>query len=101
MSAILATALLLAGGPFGKFDERPPEVDTESAVTIFDVERCLIDIPRYPAAQVYRQPDRPDQVQLLWLSDMKTIGRVDLQKSAKGTHVRGWNVIDRMRECFK
>ena len=87
-----STAAIAANGPFAKFDDRPYE-GYKSTLFIFDIERCLIDTPGW-APQVYRQPDRPDFVQLLWVSQSDYVGgakvRVDLEKVDGGTKVKAW-----------
>ena len=92
-------AMILAGalggaGPISKFDDKAPEAELSSSKPLGDVERCLIDLSGIPAPNVYRQPDRPDDVTLLWLANGSfngtAIGRADLHRTPSGTRVRLW-----------
>ena len=78
-----------ADGPISKFDPEVPVIDLVTQKPIFEIERCLIDLPGLPAPQVYRQPDKPDQVTLLYLVANKTAGRIDLLRTASGTQIKG------------
>lgn len=104
MVAILALAALLAGDPTGqvaKFETRPPDGQYVSNAAIGDVERCLIRTGSPP--QVYRQPDRPDDVTMVWTSAGVSAGnaaaRVDLRKIAAGTLIRSWLSMKLVRAC--
>lgn len=60
---ILLAMLALVEGQVAKFDTRQPVSDYVSTAKIEDVERCLIKAVAPP--QVYRQPDRPDEVMIV------------------------------------
>lgn len=85
--------LIAAQGQVAKFDNRPPIAEYESSRTIGEIERCLIRSAAPPI--VYRQPDRPADVSIVWpgvsLSAGNAAGRVDLQSLGEGrTMVRNW-----------
>ena len=92
---------MLAAGQVAKFDSRQPELDYTSSARLEDVERCLIRWAAPP--MVYRQPDRPDEVSIVWagvgLSAGTAAARVDLKKDAAGTHVRSWQLTSQVQEC--
>lgn len=89
---LVALMLFAASSQVGKFDDRPAELDYASARPMEDIERCLIRQLSPP--QVYRQPDRPDDVMLVWLaagvSAGNAAGRVDLHRQGKITRVKAW-----------
>jgi hypothetical protein len=86
-------------GPVSKFDEKAPKIDVLSTASLHDVERCLIDLDGHPAPQVYRQPDRPDEVRLLWIVQAKAVDRADLKATPQGTAVKIWTGSNQMRSC--
>lgn len=90
---IEAVALMLAAGPISKWDERAPDLSYASSAPIYEIERCLIDMPNAVAPSVYRQPDRPGEVTLVWPNQFgNSIGRVTLSGSDTRTAVRSWRV---------
>jgi hypothetical protein len=96
MSLVLA---LLLAGPISKWNDERPRIQVISKAPMFDIERCLIDLEGSPAPQVYRQPDRPDEVTLLWVVENTTVGRADLKRIAGGTEVKIWAKGNQMRAC--
>jgi len=93
------SALVTAAGPFSKFNEKPP-LQLTSGRVMEDVERCLIDMDGMLAPIVYRQPDRPDAVSLLWKSpNGLSVGRVDLARTANGTLIRSWFPAKQVAGC--
>lgn len=94
----LAAAALLApiaavAGPFSKYETRQLEHDYQSRAKIFDVERCIIDVDGWPPPLVFRQPDRPNQVTLIWTEDAGAGGRLDLIQKEAMLQVRGWSRV--------
>jgi len=99
MLAIAAPASAFAG-PISKWDTRAPDYRYVSSAKMFDVERCLIDTEGWPASMVYRQPDRPDIVTIIYVEpDGKTRARIDLVKKDDGLHVTAWAGPKAVREC--
>lgn len=47
---------------------KPPEFTADVPKNLFDVERCIIDTDNIGKPWVYRQPDRPEDVMLVWES---------------------------------
>lgn len=96
----LAVLLLGAEGPISKFDDRPPVADYKTAVNIYDVERCLIDMEGWRVPNVQRQPDRPDESKLIWFGhDGLTKARLDLKREGSQTHVRAWIEEPEVKRC--
>jgi hypothetical protein len=96
-------ALGIAAGPLSKFDGRQPEARLQSSKPIGDIERCLIDLSGVPAPQVYRQPDRPDEVTILWIGtgpmNGPAIGKAELKKVGGVVNVTLWLKDKSAREC--
>ena len=91
LSAIALIPLQALAGPISKFDDKKPLIEQVSTVPLFDLERCLIDMSEYAGAFVYRQPDRPDEVNILWVIQSVTMARVHLKVVDGGVAVRVWN----------
>lgn len=89
---ILNAILALLEGQVAKFDDRRPIAEYETVARLEDVERCLIRAVSPP--QVYRQPDRPDDVTIVWtgvsISAGNAAGRIDLSRRSGRTLVRSW-----------
>jgi hypothetical protein len=98
---ILALVLaLVADGPFSKFDNETPTFAGRSSRGIYDIERCLIDVGgKLGAPVVYSQPDRPGEVQLLWINMSRALRRIDLKADGTGTMVKAWHPRERAAEC--
>ena len=103
MRSTLLVFLMLSApahaGPITKWDSKKVVADYVSTRALEDIERCLIDMDGAPAPTVYRQPDRPDQVVLLWLANNTTQGRVDLKREAGGTRIRSWVNMKQVPAC--
>ena len=107
MNIMLLLTLLGAAEPSGqvaKFDGRKPVAEYVTASQLEDVERCLIFSGSPP--QVYRQPDRPDDVSLVWTAGGVSAGnaaaRVDLHRLAAGsTRVKSWLSEGVVRACAR
>ncbi len=104
MRSVILLAAAVAGpataqGPISKFDSRPPIADYVSSAKMEDIERCLIDMRNQPIPYVYRQPDRPDEVQLFWIVEVTVDARLDLRRVPTGTHVRSWMSAKQALAC--
>lgn len=96
MRYLLLLALLplqAVAGPISKFDDKKPDIETVSTVALFDLERCLTDMDGWPVPLIYRQPDRPDETNMIWLhpSYGTALARAHLKKVESGVSVRIWN----------
>lgn len=95
--------VLLGAGPISKFDDRPPDDEYESHRKMEDIERCLIDLNGQLAPQVYRQPDRLDDVLIVWPKAGTLAGiadaKVELRRLAGTTHVRSYLKTKQLFEC--
>ncbi|WP_156441537.1 MULTISPECIES: hypothetical protein [Sphingomonadales] len=97
--ALTLSAAAMAG-PISKWDSRTPEYRYVSSASMYDAERCMIDTEGWPASIVYRQPDRPDRVTILYVQpDGKTRARVDFVTKPDGLHVTSWDGPKAVREC--
>lgn len=103
MKHLIALMLVAASGPVSKFDSKAPLAEYDSVRKLEDVERCLLDMSGQFAPTVYRQPDRPDDVMLLWSKPAEAAGitafRLDLHRTPAGTHVRSWMPAKQVAEC--
>ncbi len=105
MRIMLLMTLLGLGdqvGQVAKFDGRRPDAEYATAAKLEDVERCLIRVASPP--QVYRQPDRPNEVTLVWtaggVSASSAAGRVDLRRqSGAATKVVSWLSAKLVEPC--
>lgn len=99
MSALAVVAA--ATGQVGKFEGKPPSSEYLTAIQSGDVERCLIRFAAPPL--VYRQPDRPDDVSIVWpglsLSAGNAVARIDLHRESSGTRLKVWGLDKQAREC--
>ena len=98
---LTASGPAFAEHPISKFDSRTPDLEMASKRTLNDIERCLIDAEDWPAPNVYRQPDRPNEVTLIWPNQWPfTYARVDLTRGPDGgTKVRSWKMAKQARNC--
>ena len=103
LSSIALCASQVSAGPISKFDKKKPDLETISSVPLFDLERCLTDMEHWPLPLIYRQPDRPGEVKILWVFDSASaISRVDLLVTPSGVAVKVWNVkIDGAKSCIE
>jgi hypothetical protein len=98
--AALAFSHPAFAGAVDKFDKRPAEIEGYVAQSMFDIERCLINMDRATVPWIYRQPDRPDDTLMLWPAGDNTIGaRIDLKRQGNGTFVRIWMNNAEVRRC--
>ena len=100
--ALLALSIPALAGPVSKYDRQTPQADFVSPGSIYDIERCLIDIEQLGGVPfVYSQPDKPDERRLVWLNaDHGVSFRIDLQRVANGTRVRAWRAYNENRKGF-
>lgn len=100
---IALPTLAFAAGPISKFDTKPPVGEYDTAQKLEDIERCLIDMDGWLAPNIYRQPDRPDDVTLVWISGGMPAGtaaaRIDLKRTSSGTHVTSWMPAKQAAAC--
>ena len=64
-----------------------PHFTAEVPLNVFDIERCVIETVD-KRAWVYRQPDRPNDVMLVWQS--AELGGVTLLEMKGGTQTTLW-----------
>lgn len=67
----------------GKIRNLPPDDTVNSKLNMFDIERCMIDVDAASVASVYRQPDRPNEVTLVWFTAIM----VTMVANDEGTYV--------------
>lgn len=69
---ILCLALLTPGiahaDDIGSVRKKVPEFTASTKQRLFDLERCIIDTDNIGKPWVYRQPDMPERVMLVWES---------------------------------
>lgn len=102
----LCGALLLApevsmsaGGPISKFDGKP-HLALRSEKSAADLERCLIDLPNFQAPSIYRQPDRPTDVTIIWKGGDVSVARIDLKQTAEATLISAWLEQRAFEQCL-
>ncbi|WP_156361279.1 hypothetical protein [Sphingomonas sp. Leaf257] len=98
---LLIALMALAEGQVAKFDGRTPDAEYVTARSSAEVERCLIR-QGYPP-QVYRQPDRPEDVMIVWTAGGMAAGtaaaRVDLHSSGTSTSIKSWLSQKVVEQC--
>lgn len=103
MLTIAVAIAMLAAGPVSKFDNNRPSADYLTLTKLEDVERCLIDLDGPGLPQVFRQPDRPDDVMLLWTAkgplSAPVMHRVDLHRTNNGTSIKAWIIQKWIMTC--
>ncbi|ESZ88343.1 MAG: hypothetical protein Q27BB25_04530 [Blastomonas sp. CACIA14H2] len=92
-ATVLAAPIAAIAGPFSKYESRQLEHDYQSRANMYDVERCIIDVDGWPPPLVFRQPDKPDRVTIIWTEDMGAGGRLDLIQRDAMLEVRGWSRV--------
>lgn len=96
----LAIPTLAIAGPISKWDDREPDFDYQSRANLHDVERCIIDTDGWPMPMVYRQPDRPDRVTIMYMNDVSQgAGRIDLIAKDGLLHIKGWRAPKAITSC--
>ena len=94
---MITALLLLAAGPISKWEEKAPDVKYVSSAKVYDIERCLIDIPKVNAPLVYKQPDRAGEVTIIHTNQYGVaVARMTLSAIAGGTQILAWewNVLN-------
>lgn len=68
----------------------PPSVDMATARGMYDVERCAVQVDGPSVASVYRQPDRPAEVTIVWAPG--ELGGISVVKLAgiEATNLKFW-----------
>ena len=103
---ILLSGMALSGsvamaGPISKFDDRNPDLEMVSSVPLFDIERCMTDMDDWPVPFIYRQPDRPNEMNMLWVGNMKTIARAYFVTTPAGVSVKIWGAAgNQTKSCL-
>ncbi|WP_294191122.1 hypothetical protein [uncultured Sphingomonas sp.] len=99
--AAILTLVAAGMGQVDKFETRSADLDYASASSLGDIERCLIRVAAPP--QVYRQPDRPDDVTIVWAGVSVSAGnasaRVDLRRNNGATQVPAWGLQKQVLSC--
>jgi hypothetical protein len=62
--AISATPLLASD--IGTLRQKPVEFTYTSSKSMFDIERCAVEVDNMSVPFVYRQPDRPNEAMIAW-----------------------------------
>lgn len=65
LAAIFASSAAFAAD-IGALNKKEPDATFTSSKTIFEIERCIIEIDALGVPGVYRQPDRPDKTQIAY-----------------------------------
>lgn len=98
---LFALILLAAGdGPISKFAARTPDAIIASQRSIGDVERCLIDSDGRLPPIVYRQPDKPDDVTIIWTGPYGLAqARADIHREGAGSKITSWTFAKAAKLC--
>lgn len=75
----------------GGVRKKEPEFVASVELNIFDVERCVIDTDNIGKPWVYRQPDRPDDVMLVWeSSDFGDATVLEMHRDGRDLRLKFW-----------
>lgn len=75
----------------GGVRKKTPEFTATVPVNMYDVERCVIDTDNIGKPWVYRQPDRPNDVMLVWeSSDFGNATVLEMHKEGGTTTMKFW-----------
>lgn len=98
--AVLAAPIEAIAGPISKWESRTPDYQYTSSANIFDAERCIIDADGWPVATVYRWPDRPNEVMIIYTNGINMAeGRIDLKLIDGQLNVKAWNAPKAITIC--
>lgn len=98
--AALVVPAVAVAGPISKWDDRKPDFDYVSRANLHDVERCILDSDGWSMPMVYRQPDRPDAVQLIYIDgDGKSAGRIDMVMVDGSLRIKAWQGPKAITSC--
>lgn len=84
ISAVCMPVPLALASDLGKIRSQKPDDEFVSSVSMFDIERCAIDVDALDTPTVYRQPDRPQFEMIAWATSIL----VELESTSKGTLVK-------------
>lgn len=93
--AIFVFALTCAGAvnadDTGGVRKKAPEFTATVPLNMYDIERCVIDTDNIGKPWVYRQPDRPNDVMLVWeSSDLGNATVLEMHKQNSTTSMKFW-----------
>ena len=91
------------------FMNREPVNQIRTEKRLYDVERCIINAEGPSMPFVYRQPDQPERVIIVWdiVWDARSIGGVSAAVELNGlanTELRFWGrerIMRRIRPCIE
>lgn len=84
ISSVCLPGTLALASDLGKVRSQKPDDEFVSSVSMFDIERCAIDVDAIETPTVYRQPDRPQFEMIAWATSIL----VELESTSKGTLVK-------------
>jgi hypothetical protein len=75
----------------GGVRKKTPEFTATVPLNMYDIERCVIDTDNIGKPWVYRQPDRPNDVMLVWeSSDFGNATVLEMRKEGSTTSMKFW-----------
>lgn len=75
------------GADLGKLNQKNPETIFKSKKSIFDIERCIIELDAPGLPSVYRQPDRPKISKIAYEQGVGVIFLITLTESESETKI--------------
>lgn len=102
----VCSGVICGAGPLDGFFKGPGE-EHSSRAALGDIERCLIENSS-AAPLVYRQPDRPNVVTLIWENTFTKpsipVARIELVQGPDAVTVRSWKdgskIVGKLPQCF-
>lgn len=87
LSALSAPAL---ADDIGGVRKKPPEFTATSTKGLYNLERCMIDTDNIGKPWIYRQPDMPERVMLVWESSDLGNATIIEMNGLKVTDIKHW-----------
>ena len=108
LGALLSTSAVLAAD-IGKLNQKEPDQIVSSTKTIFDIERCIIEVDALGVPAVYRQPDRPNKTQIAYslgtgvplliaLFQLENGSKIEIRRGVIG--IRKAGLPPKLADCF-
>lgn len=84
ISSVCLPVTLAIASDLGKIRSQKPDDEFVSSVSMYDIERCAIEVDALDTPTVYRQPDHPQFEMIAWATSIL----VELESTSKGTLVK-------------
>lgn len=77
----------LSAADIGKLSRAQPDMQLQSEKSIYDIERCIVEVDGPGIPSIYRQPDRPNHTLIAYSMNSAVIFLVGLERNETGAKV--------------